>query len=266
MNCNELKNMIGGTTRRLFSMFYYHIFARCLSGRYYPYRFSGGMIYLNIKESPMMLARVLGLYERKKINVIRSVLKPGMTFIDIGANKGDFSLIAAKVMHGQGTVIAFEPEPTNCMWIKKSIELNGYSNIALFEVALGETNGCANLYLSDKSGWHSLVPSLPARNIGVIEVNKKTLDSVVEENNYQNISMIKIDVEGFELMVLKGAVKTLINNKDIILLIDIHPHLGVDPKEVCEFLKALGFSIYEMGTYEIIGTVGKDLEEVLAKR
>jgi len=266
MNGNELKKRIGYIIRKIISKFYYYIFAKCLPNKYYPYQFSGGMIYLNIRESPMMLARVIGLYERDKIKLIRSVLKPGMTFIDIGANKGDFSLIAARTMHCEGKVIAFEPEPSNCIWIKKSIDLNKYSNISLFELALGETDECAKLYLSEKSGWHSLVPALPARNIGVIEVEKRTLDSVVEENNYQNINMIKIDVEGFELMVLRGAYRTLVNNKGVILLIDIHPFLGVDPKEVCEFLKNLGFSIYEIGTYEIIGTMRKDLNEILAKR
>jgi FkbM family methyltransferase len=252
--------------RRVVSGCYYNIIAKFLPDKYYPYRFAGGKIYLNIKESPMMLERVLRVYERRKISVIKYFLKPGMTFIDVGSNKGDFSLIAARIMNGEGSILAFEPEPRNCIWTRKSIELNRYKNIQLFEIALGEHNETAKLFLGEKSGWHSLVPSLPSRNMGVIEVQKRTLDAVLEECSTKKVDMMKIDVEGFELMVLNGAYRTLINNPDMTILLDIHPHLGVDPSEVCNFLRGLGFSIYQMDRHRRLVTIREDLQEVLAKR
>ena len=81
---------------------------------YRPYHVAGGRIYLDITESPMMLARALGGYEVAKHEAITSVLSPGSTFIDIGANKGDFALLAAKIIGTSGSVMAFEPEPVNC--------------------------------------------------------------------------------------------------------------------------------------------------------
>ena len=245
---------------------YYRIFAKCLPDKYYPYPFWGGRIYLNVRESPMMLQRVLRLYERKKINVVRKLLKPGMTFIDIGSNKGDFSLIASRIVGDDGTIMAFEPEPNNCKWIRKSIDLNGYNNITLLEMALGEENLKTKLYLGEKSGWHSLIPSLPSRNNGVIEVEKRTLDSILEERNCKHVDLLKIDVEGFEVMVLKGAYQTLLNNQGVVILLDMHPHLGVDPGEVCGFLKDIGFTLYEMNSQNRLKTVSKELQEVLAKR
>lgn len=72
-----------------------------------------------------MLSRALGLYEPEKTHELCSLLRPGMTFIDVGANKGDFTLLAAKCVGETGRVIAFEPAPENCKWIRESIAANG---------------------------------------------------------------------------------------------------------------------------------------------
>lgn len=235
--------------------------------RYFPYRFAGGRIYLNIKESPMMLARAVGLYERNKTKAIRSFLTPGMTFVDIGANKGDFSLIAARIVGDSGRVLAFEPEPNNCEWIKKSIGLNGYPNITLHELALGDKNERAQLYLGYKSGWHSLLPSSPLCNTGTISVSKRTLDSVLEETSNVNVNLMKIDVEVAELEVLRGARQTLTTNRDIVLLVDVHALLGVNPVQVFDCLSELGFSIHEMRQpYHRLTRNNVARREILAKR
>lgn len=235
--------------------------------KYVPYRVEGGRIYLNIKESPMMLARAIGLYERHKRTAIRTHLEPGMTFVDAGANKGDFSLLAARLVGDSGKVLAFEPEPENCMWIRRSIELNGYRNISLYEVALGEKSESTQLYLGEKSGWHTLLPFQPFRNVGTVPILKRTLDSVLEDINHKRVNMIKIDVEGVELEVLRGARQTLSNNRDIVLLLDIHPQLGANPEEVCDFLKEQGFFIHRLkAPHNKLTHVDGTLTEILARR
>jgi FkbM family methyltransferase len=234
---------------------------------YRPYRVAGGKIYLDITESPMMLSRVFRRYELPKRQALRWLLKPGMTFVDAGTNKGDFALAAAAAVGPKGKVLCFEPEPTNCYWIRKSIELNGYHNVVLHEVALGDANEETQLYLGKQSGWHSLVPSLPDRNRGVIPIAKKTLDSVLSETNAGRIDVMKIDVEGAELALLKGAVEALTSNGAIALLMDIHPQLGVSPKEVCNFLGNLGFSFYQMEhPYDKPLRIDGRVEELLALR
>src|SRR5262245_25241322 len=104
------------------------------AGNYRPYFVEGGTIYLDIGESKMMRARALGRYESKKMSLVRNWLEPGATFIDVGSNKGDFTLLAAKVVGSDGRVLSFEPEPNNCYWIRKSIEANRYENIRLYDV------------------------------------------------------------------------------------------------------------------------------------
>ena len=234
---------------------------------HFPFPFAGGKIYLNIHESHMMFARALGMYEPDKSHVISTLFKPGMTFIDIGANKGDFSLIAAKIVGNEGKVLSFEPEPDNCRWIRKSIEMNNYTNIQLFDLALGSSNGEATLYIGEKSGWHSLVPNQAGRGMGEIEVTTRTLDSLLDEINNPDIDLIKIDVEGAEMEVLNGARETLSSNKDLTLLIDLHPHLGVNPIAVCNLLEENGFKIYNMdASFKEAVTPHMEIMEILARR
>jgi FkbM family methyltransferase len=211
--------------------------------RYRPYRFAGGWIYLDIDESPAMRMRVEGRYEAAKVAALGRLLKPGMTFVDAGSNKGDFALIAAHVMGDQGRVLAFEPSPDNARWIRASAELNGYRSIGLFEVALFDADGRATLYLREWSGWHSLIPRRKRVSQESIEVETRTLDSVLAETGDPHVDVMKIDVEGVELQVLRGAQRTLADSRLIAVFLELHPGYGVDPNEVVELLTAHGFSL-----------------------
>src|SRR5581483_2449965 len=131
--------------------------------KYFVFSVPGGKIYLNVKESSMMLERALGLYEPAKTQAIRALLKPDETFVDVGGNKGDFALLAAKVAGPGGKVVCIEPEPTNFGWIRRSIELNGYKNIQLCNLALSDYDGEALLHLGTKSGFHTLLSGAPER-------------------------------------------------------------------------------------------------------
>jgi FkbM family methyltransferase len=213
---------------------------------YHPYRFAGGRIYLDIKESPMMLSRALGLYEAAKQAALRTFLRGGDTFIDVGANKGDFSLVASRIVGSTGQVIAFEPAPENCEWMRKSITLNGYDNIRLYQFALSDANGSATLHLGEKSGFHSLLRGLPRRRGDSIGVEVRRLDDFLPEAGYQQpIGMVKIDVEGGEMDVLRGAKETLLQNDEVVVAVEVHREFGVDVEMVFAYLEDLGFRLYE---------------------
>jgi FkbM family methyltransferase len=208
---------------------------------YKPYPFAGGLIYLDIDESPHMRRRVEGQYEPHKVAAVQRLLPAGGTFVDVGANKGDFSLIAARTAGPEGRVIAFEPGPENATWARKSVELNGYPNVELLEVALSDSEGEAKLHLGRRSGWHSLV-SRPVDQ-DTITVRTRTLDTVLAERGSPTVDMLKIDVEGSELAVLRGARQTLSQEHGMWILLDVHPDFQVDPAEVAEALRAHGFAL-----------------------
>ena len=219
---------------------------RIIPSFYYPYRFRGGRIYWDITESREMVSRVLGVYEPAKYAAVDFFLRPGDVFIDVGSNKGDFALYGARIVGNTGQVLAIEPDPGNCRWIGRSIALNGYTNVAVHEVALSDRAGKSSLYRGHKSGHHSLIPALPGRDKDVVNVEAVPLDDLVRKLGLSGrVSVIKIDVEGGEMMVLSGAAKTLRSKPQPVLLMDLHPEVGVDTEEVCAFLEDLGYAIYK---------------------
>jgi FkbM family methyltransferase len=240
---------------------------RFIPDRYFVFAEAGGKIYLNIKESSMMLARALGSYEPEKTKAVRDLLKPRETFIDVGGNKGDFALLASKITGEHGRVICIEPELANCGWIQRSIALNGYKNIQLCNLALSDHDGESLLYLGTKSGFHTLLPGAPERDQGSMKVRTRSLDSLLPELGVGAVNVLKIDVEGAELLVLKGAAETIRANPQILVLLDIHQFLGVNPVEVFNCLNALGLTVCRMcPPYNIPATPHGGNFDVLARR
>jgi FkbM family methyltransferase len=223
----------------------YPVWSSVVPDFYYPYKFEGGRVYLNIKESRMMLQRALGCYEPSKHQAFKQFLRPGTTFVDVGCNKGDFTLLASRLVGAQGRVLSFEPHPENCRWIRKSIAKNEYRNIELYELALSDTNGTAQLHLGEKSGFHTLLAGKPQREKGIIEVRTRRLDDLLAEVGFDRpVGAIKIDVEGADMHVLRGARETISRSPGIVVFLDVHPHLGVNPQEVCDYLRGLGLELF----------------------
>jgi FkbM family methyltransferase len=231
------------------------------SDAYKPYAFAGGEIYLDVEHSPAMLARAEGRYEPTKVELIQRYLSPGMCFVDVGANMGDFSLIAAKTMGDVGRVLAFEPSPDNCMWMRRSIKLNSYECIDLYEMALSDSSGEATLYLGNRVGRHSLVPRDPEH--GTIDVPVKTLDEALEAAAQTRVDMVKIDVEGAELQVLRGAVATFGATDPMMVMVDLHPARAA-AAEVCSLLVEYGFSLRSLADPASDFDLGSEPRELLA--
>ena len=208
--------------------------------RHLPWRIRGGWCYLNVRESPPMFERALGLYERNKFALLADHLRPGMSFVDIGSNKGDFAIWAAHLVGDRGSVVAVEPSPDNARWVRRSLDRNHTENVTLVEAALAQERGTAVLNLRPLSGWHTLLPADDA--VGEVVVETRTLDEVVEESGVGPVDAIKIDVEGGELGVLRGADETLSAPGDRLILLDLHPPL-VDPVEVARLLTGHGYRL-----------------------
>ena len=216
-----------------------------IPNRYFLINVHGSKMFLNLKD-PAMRAYALGIYEYWKTLFFMDFIKPGMTVIDIGANKGYFSLLAAKILNGKGRILSFEPEPGNCFWIRKNIEANDYKIIKLFQIALSDKEGKADLFLGKTEGAHSLNKSWQSLRSEkrAITVETRKLDSILKEENINEVDFIKIDVEGAELEVLIGSQDYLKNKKNLVITMDIHP--GVNRNEIYNLLSRNGFKIYSI--------------------
>jgi len=173
-------------------------------------------------------------------------------FIDIGAHIGLVTLPAAKVMEGRGEVHAFEPSAANLVFLKRHVEVNYLRNVRITSALVGDENILVDFFETDyPNGQNSKVSTSRITTYRQFKRQQLTLDQYVLQNRIQP-EIIKIDVEGAETAVLKGARETLNLYKPLIFL-SIHP---TELAETPDGLAGLVGLIHECGykCYELNGS------------
>lgn len=156
----------------------------------------------------------LGSYEAKKQLALAAVLKAGDVFYDIGANVGFYSLLGSRRVGKDGRVVAFEPLPQNLNVLRRHLSLNHLSNVTAINSAVSDRRGTAQFSVTDPSSSH-LSPT------GNLRVAVTTLDSVAEEYGLRPPQVVKVDVEGAEIDLIRGGLRCLVQSRPI-LFIAIH--------------------------------------------
>jgi FkbM family methyltransferase len=147
-----------------------------------------------------------GGYETAESTLAARFLRPGMTVLDIGAHRGFHTLLFSKKVGGQGHVLSFEPSPADRKRLELHLKINFRRNVKVIGCALGEEAGSADLYaVPANSVLNSLRPPDTAFETSRTPVAVRRLDDVLSEMRIGLIDFIKLDVEGGELGVLKGA-------------------------------------------------------------
>ncbi len=188
-----------------------------------------------------------GTYERPVQEALVSNLRQGDVFYDIGANIGFFSNLAARQVGGSGRVYAFEPVPSNAAAIVRSSRLNGIDTIEVIAEAVGAKTGRAELVLARHIGGAALASAeAPPDPTGRIEVAVTTLDDAVKQRAMRPPSLVKIDVEGAEIDVLRGMTQTLASHRPTVIYeVDSETRDGLARKAgpLAELLSAAGYEI-----------------------
>ncbi len=211
----------------------------------------GQKLLLNPNRSVLeMKLWLIGVYEPEVVDYFTAELQPGQVVVDIGANIGLFSLMAAELVGPRGSVIAYEPHPDTFRELRDNIDRNGYTNVQTVPCALSDTTGVLRMNVFTDRDLNSV--ALKA-DIGVIEVPARTLDDSLEELGIQRCDLIKMDIEGAEWFALRGIDRTLKRNPEIRLLIELHncqiKCLGGRPEELLQHLKDRGFTLYELNMW-----------------
>jgi FkbM family methyltransferase len=160
-----------------------------------------------------------GIYEPATTRIFKNLLKAGDNVVDVGANIGYFSLLAAKLVGNKGRVYSFEPNKDNIDQLYKNSELNNFYNIKPYMVALSNRSGQADFYLAENPTEHSLIKT--NRHDAKTTVTTAKLDDILVMNRFP-IKLIKTDTEGNDLAVLQGAEQTIRNNPDIYLIVEVY--------------------------------------------
>jgi FkbM family methyltransferase len=179
-------------------------------------------------------------------DVLYNLVKDGMVVLDIGSNIGDTLLNLAK-RNPNGKSIGFEPVPFLYQRAKTNLELNDFPNIELHNLAISDKNGCLyfDIPKNRNSGSISMVNKPTATST---EVKAISLDTFVKVNNIKKVDLVKIDVEGFEMNVLMGALQTIKYHKPILFVEVIDDYLvrsNSTASHLIKFIKDLGYHVID---------------------
>lgn len=171
----------------------------------------------------------IGTHEQQVLALFRSLLEPGWTVVDIGANIGYYTLPASQGVGPTGRVIAFEPEPRNVEHIYQHLRANGCTNVTVEPVALMDQPGEVNLYYGTDSGIHSTIHERLAKASGeYLRVRATSLDEYCQTHHLAP-DLIKVDAEGAELMVLTGMSRILRETPKVRLFLELY---GPEPERI----------------------------------
>lgn len=214
------------------------------------YSYMGGSIYWS------------GYHHVNEIIYLNSILKNDMTFIDIGANQGEFSLFASNKLKN-GRVISFEPVSYQFNLLTKNISLNNFKNIEINKYGLSNEVGILPIYNSTNTALHggfheglsTLYKSDERANFQE-NVDLKIFDEEYFEK-LERFDFLKIDIEGAELYALKGMIKSLTKFKPEILIElsdETYLSAGYSVKEMIDFLESLNYKPYRIHRGKLIQT------------
>ncbi len=202
------------------------------------------------REDPVVCgALTLGMYEKSESRLLQEKLKLGMTVIDIGANVGLYTALAASIVGAEGQVYAFEPAEVNFAFLQKTVAKNGFTNTECYKVAISDHNGKGELFLSTENlAAHHIYDSKEGRRSVVIDL--MTLDTFLETHVVTKVDFLKMDIEGSEGLALKGMERMLQRNPNIQIFTEFTPRgftqTGESALEFLRTLKRHGFSIFEI--------------------
>ncbi|HKG41227.1 MAG TPA: FkbM family methyltransferase [Nitrososphaeraceae archaeon] len=187
--------------------------------------------------------------------------KEGDIVIDIGAHIGLYTIISSKRVGANGKVVAIEAHPGNFEMLNSNIKLNRLNNVIPLNYAVYSKETKVKLYLpSGESGftkYNTIMPNWINTREKFVEVNANTLDYLLQLNEIrqEEVNWIKIDVEGAEFEVLKGASNVLSKSKDIAILMELHGPPHIYRPKVEEFVDLYNFKIEFEKSYEENGSM-----------
>jgi FkbM family methyltransferase len=259
MNRESLALNVIGVSRRLFSHTRVHSWP--VTGYLYRKVFGvvapsggdrtsvhlGATLSFPTEDSAIAPGLIAGYYERQELTLVQRLARVSRTLVDAGGNIGIYACVAGTVLPPGGRLVTFEPVPRNLTYLKRNIEQNGVQDVVtVVGCALGAESGEVTIHLAEGfTGSHSVsAQTVGAFSAGSITVPMTTIDTYLAEHDFGPVDVIKVDVEGFDVAVLRGAIKTIREDAPT-LFVEYAPALlrngGFEPTELVDIV----FDCYE---------------------
>jgi FkbM family methyltransferase len=213
----------------------------------------GTRLRLGLRNDLSRQIYVAGCIDPNEFAFLNHYLQPGMTFVDMGANEGVYTVFAARRVGQSGSVWAFEPSQREYDSLRANLDLNGLigPNVRLFPLAIADFNGYTELAVAatEHAGQNTMgafaSAGIGAAGTQTIEVRR--LDDLIAEDAPARIDFIKLDVEGAELKAIHGAAGTLRRYRPVLLFevsaASLRPQ-GASREGLVAFLRSLDYLLY----------------------
>jgi FkbM family methyltransferase len=195
----------------------------------------------------------MGHYEPQETSVVRSLLEPGGCFVDVGANWGYFSLLAAGLVGESGRVVALEPHPSLFATLEENVGRNRLAQVTALRVAAADRDGEMNLAGYNRDGENSGLSRLtdePDPSAPNFNVPTRLLEHVLDEQGVGSVDLLKMDIEGGEGLVLPTLGRGLSSGRYRYILLELHPaalaRQGRDGAALVELLLGRGYRAWRI--------------------
>jgi len=211
----------------------------------------GALTYAcDLRDGLMREACLTGRYEPQETAILRHLLGPGMTFVDVGANWGYFTLVAAHLVGPSGRVLSVEADPRACRAVRANVDKNRLMTVQLFNIAASDATG--RLWFQEyehearDSGNFGVAQSTSITEEGRrLEVAARALDDLLDEAGVDRVNVMKMDIEGGEAKAIAGLSRRLSSHHIDYVSMELHPYhlrdLGTSVGAVIAAMRGHGY-------------------------
>jgi FkbM family methyltransferase len=208
----------------------------------------GATVVLNPRDPVVSGALTLGVYEKPETKFFCAACRPGMTFLDVGANVGYYTALAISRI-GKGRIVALEPDAESFRYLEQTVAANGATNVACVRKGAAAHDGVLTLHTSSLNrGDNRLYANQLADDSAEVETCR--VDTLLSELGIESVDLIKMDVQGFEGHVLRGMRNTLARSSNFLMLMEFWPlglrSAGTDPTALLLELEQTGARLFEL--------------------
>ncbi len=200
--------------------------------------------------------------DKAEIDLLTTIIKPGDYILDIGANIGFYAKILSNLTTDKGKVFCFEPDSLNFKYLKRNT--HSINNIILFNKAVSDKEGEIKVYKSKLLNVDHR--TYPVNNYESIEeIESVSIDELLRMNIIEKVNVIKIDIQGYEMIAFKGMNNLLSNSLDLKIIAEYWPHgfkrAGTSAIEFYDFFNHIGYNFYLIDNNKLIRVTKKYIIE-----
>lgn len=221
---------------------------------YMPQEMGGYSFHCDLRDTISREVCFTGFYEPQETALVRSILRPGMSFVDVGANWGYYTLLAASLVGETGRVLSLEPDPRLFPILQENVARSELRQVTVLQIAAAHEPGTLTLAGYAEDGDNYGISRITTRDGGdesVFQVSSDSLDRILRRHGLLSVDLMKMDIEGAETFAIAGLAESLAERKVKRLLLELHPvQLAEHGSTVAAIIQKLASAGYRAWTID----------------